>query len=258
MSNVLRHQSPHAAANQKAMQKKSTSESGLFHPRILAAFFLCSAGFLLATFSLASTPPNGTLSPTNPILNYDAGPFFQANQSPLGLGQLDAGPRCDGTAFVCDTFALTVNIPAGYAAAHPFAGIKVTMGWTDSGAGKSDYDLYIFKNPRSDCTPNDCTMPNGSQAADNQSASGANPEVATIFPVKDGVQKYTVLINPFQPTGETVHVRIELEPGSGGPVPGFGGPDPTSPGVPRFQIFEAPSGTSADPSHGEFNIGFNP
>jgi hypothetical protein len=238
--------------------QKSTSESALINPRALSAFFLCSAGVLLALFSFAATPPSGTLSPSTPLLTYDAGPFFQPNQSPLGLGQLDSGPRCDGTAFPCDTFALTVNIPAGYAAAHPFAGIKVTMSWTDSGTGKSDYDLYIFKNPRSDCTPNDCTMPDGSEAADNQSASGANPEVATIFPVNDGVQKYTVLVNPFQPSGETVHVRIELEPGSGGPVAGFGGQDPTSPGVPRFQIFEAPSGTSADPSNGEFNIGFNP
>src|ERR1700724_4506462 len=165
------------------MQKKSTSESAVFNPRTLAAFLLCSGGLLLAMFSLASTPPSGTISPANPKVEYDAGPFFQANQSPLGLGQLDAGPRCDGTVFVCDTFALTVNLPAGYAAAHPFAGIIVTMSWTDTGSGKSDYDLYIFKNPRGDCTPNDCTMPDGSERADYQSASSANPEVATVFPV---------------------------------------------------------------------------
>src|SRR2546423_8088589 len=46
--------------------------------------------------------------------------------------------------------------------------------------------------------------------------------------------------------------------GSGGGFPGFGGPDPTVPGVPRYQNFYAPSGSSAEPGSGEFNIGFNP
>ncbi len=64
---------------------------------------------------------------------------------------------------------------------------------------------------------------------------------------------------PYTPTGESVHVTIELLPGSGsGGSTGFGGPDPTTPGVPRYQNFFAPDGTSAQNSDGEFNIGFNP
>jgi hypothetical protein len=38
----------------------------------------------------------------------------------------------------------------------------------------------------------------------------------------------------------------------------FGGGDPTVPGVPRYQNFYAPDGTSAQPGSGEFNIGFDP
>jgi hypothetical protein len=38
----------------------------------------------------------------------------------------------------------------------------------------------------------------------------------------------------------------------------FGGPDPTVPGDPRYQNFNAPDGTSAQPGSGEFNIGFDP
>jgi hypothetical protein len=239
--------------------KTSTCESGLINPRILSAFFLCSAGILLAMLSLASTPTNGTLSDSVPTLTYTAGPFFQPNQSPVGAGQLDSGPRCDDTTFPCDNYALTITLPAGYAAAHPNASAKVTMTWTDAGSGQSDYDLYVFKNPRSDCTPNDCTTPDGSEAADYQSASGANPEVANISPLHDGSQQYTIHIVPFTPTGEMVNVKIEFLPGAAGAgVPGFGGKDPTIPGVPRYQIFEAPSGTSAQASSGEFNIGFNP
>jgi PKD repeat protein len=215
---------------------------------------------MLAMVSFAAVSGNATVSVANPVVTYDAGPFFQANQSPLGLGQLDSGPRCDDLAFPCDDRLLTISLPAGYTAAHPFAGVKVTLTWTDSGAGQSDYDLYIFRTPRADCTPNNCTQTDGTQQADHQSTSSGNvPEAATIFPLVDGNHTYTVRINPFQPTGETVHVRIELLPGGGDAVPGFGGPDPTQPGVPRYQNFYAPPGTSAqDNVQGEFNIGFNP
>src|SRR5207248_1618435 len=113
------------------------------------------------------------------------------------------------------------------------------------------YDLYIYKD----------TVHNtdGSQAANYQSASSANPEIASISPLSDGTSQYTVKVVPYTPTGESVHVTIELLPGSGsGGSTGFGGPDPTTPGVPRYQNFFAPDGTSAQSSDGEFNIGFNP
>src|SRR6266446_8507584 len=48
------------------------------------------------------------------------------------------------------------------------------------------------------------------------------------------------------------------------PTPGacdslvFGGADKTCPGVPRYQNFFAPAGSSAEAGSGEFNIGFNP
>ena len=228
------------------------SESAFFNPRIFATFILCSVGALLAMFSLASTPSSGTLSEANPVLTYDAGPFFQPNQSPLGLGQLDSGPRCNNTSFPCDNFTLTVNVPSDYQTTHPNASLKVTLYWTDTGSGQSDYDLYIYKGIVGDLS--------GSQQADYQAASGANPEVASVTPVVGGTSQYSLKIVPYTPTGETVHVRIELltGSGSGGGFPGFGGPDPTTPGVPRYQNFYAPSGSSAEPSNGEFNIGFNP
>src|SRR6267142_1673993 len=39
------------------MQKRAASQSGIFNPRVLLAFTLCSVGALLAMFSLAATPP---------------------------------------------------------------------------------------------------------------------------------------------------------------------------------------------------------
>src|SRR5205809_6852959 len=227
------------------MRKNPASESGLFNPRTLIAFSLCSVGVLLAMFSFASTPSSGTLTDTSGPQTYMAGPFFVANPTPVI--EVDSGPECFGSEQPCDDYALTVTLPSGYAAAHPNAAIKVTMSWTDNGSGASDYDLYIYKNPRSDCSPTDCTSTDGSQAANYQSASSSNPEIATISPLSDGTQKYTLVVVPYTPTGETVHVRAELLPGSGGGggTPGFGGPDPTTPGDPRYQHFYAPPGTSA-------------
>src|SRR5437016_1011559 len=239
------------------MKKNPASQSGLFNPRMLAGFALVSAGVLLAMFSFAATPPSGTLTDTSGPLNYTAGPFFFANPTPVIF--VDSGPECFGSGQPCDDYALTVTLPSGYAAAHPNAAVKVTMSWTDNGGGASDYDLYIYKNPRGDCSPTDCTSTDGSQAANYQSASSSNPEIATISPLADGTQKYTLVVVPYTPTGENVHVTIELLPGSGsGGTTGFGGPDPTTPGVPRYQNFYAPAGTSAESSDGEFNIGFNP
>ena len=239
------------------MKKNSASQSGVFNLRVLTAFALCSAGVMLALLSFASTPSGGTLTDTSGPKSYTAGPFFVANATPVP--EVDSGPECDNPSQPCDDFALTVTLPSGYAAAHPNASVKVTLSWTDTGSGASDYDLYIYKNPRGDCNPQDCTITDGSEAADYQSASSNNPEIATISPLSDGTQKFTVVVVPYTPTGETVNVTIELLPGSGGGgSTSFGGPDPTKPGVPRYQNFYAPAGTSAQSSSGEFNIGFNP
>ena len=242
------------------MQKNSTSQSGIFNIRILIAVALCSLGASLGWLSFASTPSSGTLTDVSGPQNYSAGPFNVANPTPLI--QVDSGPECGGQAQPCDDYALTATIPAAYLTANPNASIKVTMGWTDTGSGNSDYDLYIYKNPRADCTPNDCTTTDGTQTANYQSATGSNPEVAVITPLVAGTQKYTIVIVPYTPTREVVNVRIELQAGGSGggctTCGNFGGPDPTVPGNPRYQTFVAPSGSSAESSQGEFNIGFNP
>src|SRR5436309_14175937 len=157
------------------MRKNPASEFGFFNLRILMAVSLCSVGALLAMFSFAATPSSGTLTDTSGPLTYTAGPFFVANPTPILF--LDQGPECFGSAQPCDDYVLTVTLPAGYAAAHPNAAVKVTLAWTDAGSGASDYDLYIYRGIVHDT--------DGSQAADYQSASSANPEIATISPLTD-------------------------------------------------------------------------
>lgn len=236
------------------MNIKSCFRSGAVGPRIYAAFLLCAASGLLAMFSFASTPTTGTITPTNPKITYTAGPFFVINPTPVI--ELDSGPECNNPVQPCDDFALTVNLPANYVESNPGAALKVTLSWNDTGTGNSDYDLYIYKNPRPDCSPNDCTATTGSQAADSQSASSNDPEVATI-PLVDGVSHYTVVVVPYTPTGESVNVVVELLQSAAPGSPTFGSADATKPGQPRYQNFYAPPG-SAKSRSGEFNIGYNP
>ncbi|HEX8679071.1 MAG TPA: hypothetical protein VF683_03890, partial [Chthoniobacterales bacterium] len=233
------------------MRNKPSLESGLFNRRTVAAVVLCTLGGWMAMLSFASTPSSGTLSDATPVLTYTAGPFLQANASPLGLGQLDTGPRCNA-ALPCDNYALNVSLPAGYAAAHPNASVRVTLSWTDTGSGNSDYDLYVYNGVVGDLE--------GDRPAPYQGDGGTNPEVASIFPIAEGQSTFSIKIVPFTPTGETVQVRIELLSGSGdsSAFPNFGGPDPTVAGVPRYRNFYPPAGSSAESGSGEFNIGFNP
>jgi hypothetical protein len=197
----------------------------------------------------AATPSSGTLTDTSGALTYTSGPMLVANPTPVP--EVDAGPECNNPVQPCDDFTLTITLPAGYRSTHPHAAAKVTMGWVDTGSGKSDYDLYVYNGVVPSTT--------GGQTANYQSASSSDPEIATIGPLFDGSNTYTVKAVPYTPTGETLTIRIELLPGSGGFDGGFGGPDAAAPGVPRYQNFYAPSGTTAENGgQGEFNIGFNP
>src|SRR3982074_112700 len=98
-----------------ARHSLSGSTSRYFRVAILIMVVGCVASALILStlHSSAATPPNGTLSEANPVLTYDAGPFNAANQSPVGLGQLDTGPRCNANAFPCDSYGLTVSLPPG-------------------------------------------------------------------------------------------------------------------------------------------------
>src|SRR5437879_11774186 len=107
------------------MRKNPPSKSGFFNLRVLIALSFCSVGALLAMFSLAATPSSGTLTDTSGPLSYTAGPFFVANPTPILF--VDQGPECSGSAQPCDNFALTVTLPAGYAAHNPNASVKDTL-----------------------------------------------------------------------------------------------------------------------------------
>ncbi|HEY2028048.1 MAG TPA: fibronectin type III domain-containing protein [Myxococcales bacterium] len=214
------------------------------------ALFALLAVLLIGRSSLAAVPASGTLTDTSGGLTYSAGPFTLPNPTPIP--ELDSGPECSNPSQPCDDFLLTVTLPADYATTHPNDLIRISAGWTDAGAGVSDYDLYLFAGA--------VTTTSGGQQALSQSASSANPETTTIR-VFNGTKTFTVKVVPFTPTGETVNVTISLVPGAPGTPTastGFGQATATSPGAPRYQNFFPPKGSAAEGSSGEFNIGFNP
>jgi hypothetical protein len=215
---------------------------------LLALGLLCCVPAIVLPAD-AATPPNGNLTDSSGPLSYNAGPFTLANPTPVP--EVDSGPECNNPQQPCDEFALTVSLPSGYAAANPGELIRFSAGWTDSGSGASDYDLYVY--------PGTVTTTSGSQTALAQSSSSANPEVTTIR-ASDGTQTFTVIVVPYTPTGETVHVTVDLIAGPAGSTgsAGFGGATASAPGVPRYQNFYAPEGSTAQAGSGEFSIGFDP
>src|SRR5436190_10487531 len=216
---------------------------------ILVLAALALAVPMLLQSAGAGTPSSGTLTDTSGPVTYTAGPFAVANPTPVPV--IDSGPECNNPAQPCDDFLLTVTLPSNYAEQNPNKLIRFSAGWTDTGTGQSDYDLYVYKGA--------VTSTDGSQAAFTQSSSKADPEVASI-PAFDGTQTFTVKVVPYQPTGETVNVSISLVDGAagGGGTTLFGSPTATAPGVPRYQTLAAPDDSSANAGSGEFNIGFDP
>ncbi|MEQ1437906.1 exo-alpha-sialidase [Fontimonas sp. SYSU GA230001] len=207
-----------------------------------------TAALLCSLSSLAADPASGTLTPGSGPIVFSSGPFLSANPTPVPL--LDNGPTCDSPAPACDSFELTVSLPAGYTAAHNADFVRVTMSWVDTGGGASDYDLWIYKG-QVDATDGGDTPP-------FKAASSANPEVTQIVPLADGDTVYTIKIVPYTPSGEIVTTTIEFVTGDNITTdPSFGLLDnPATPGIPRYQNF-APTGVSAEAGNGECNIGFN-
>src|SRR5882757_4040917 len=81
------------------MQKNAASQSGIFNPRVLLAFTLCSVGALLAMFSLAAIPPVETTH-ANTSVPPDSRNFLStfgsnANHLPRGV-PLPPGTSLDG------------------------------------------------------------------------------------------------------------------------------------------------------------------
>ncbi len=201
------------------MQKKPTSQSGALNPRILLATALCSAGVLLAIFSFAASPPNGTLTTASGPVIYTGGPFVTPNVT----AQVNGTPDCTAP-MSCDDFALTISVPAGTDATKR---VKVSVEWPISAA---DFDVYILQGANVVAT----------------SASSSDPEVAFLPAVS---ASYTIRVVPFAPAGQSYTGTISLEDI---PAP----PPPSGATPPRYQNYPpTPSDLAGADSAGEPSTG---
>src|SRR3954471_18128200 len=113
------------------MQKKSSSQSGIFHPRAVAAFLLVSVSGLCGYLAFAADPAAGTVSPSGPNLTW------------MGTGVAPTGGAEDscieGTS--CDSFKLTISgTSADWLAASKK--VHVQIDWITP---STDYDMYVHK-----------------------------------------------------------------------------------------------------------------
>lgn len=94
-------------------------------------------GMVLLTLPLWSATFSGTLTAPAPggtsSLNWNGGPLTGTN----GVG----GVFTTCTSMTCDTYTLTVNVPAAFYSANPRYGVRVTIQW---GSNINDLDLFIL------------------------------------------------------------------------------------------------------------------
>jgi len=98
--------------------------------RFLTAIICALALPLCAATPTAGTlnaPATGTQSST---LNWSGGPYSGATADPSAC-----------TTVTCDTYALTVNVPATFYSANPNYSIQVGINWASN---TSDFDLYVY------------------------------------------------------------------------------------------------------------------
>jgi len=190
--------------------------------RLNRALWFVPALFVLAGSGLASTPSSGALTDANPTVSYTAGPFVIPNLTDSVSGT----PMCSATipAEQCDTFQLAVNVASADASTKQ---IQVTISFPIS-AG--EFDVFVFDA-------------NGNLLASD--TAGGEPSVATI-PAVTGA--YTVVVDPWDPLGQSFNGVVALVPLPAQPPPATGIP-------PRYQVYPAPASAGGAESSGEPSIG---
>ncbi|HEX7181149.1 MAG TPA: PKD domain-containing protein [Thermoanaerobaculia bacterium] len=180
----------------------------------LAFVALTLMGSSAAVHAYQTQPPAGTITETTTRLELTGGGLVAPNVSGL----------CVTGTEDCDIYLLDVNLPADYAATHPNAKIRITVGWQNPSA---DYDVYLVTRP-------------GFEPIDD-AAGAANPEVIQV-PAPGGNNQWEIDIVGYLPLGETYTATVELIGGGTAPA------DADGDGVPDLldQCPGTPAGTPVD------------
>lgn len=186
------------------------------------ALFAATAATLLSVGSvLAAEPATATVSPAMPETRFASASFL---------------PTAGCVPFTtCDSFELTVDVSAGFAAANPQAMVRVALAW--------DFKLDLFTFDLVD-------LDTGTSAALQSISSDLGSETLYV-PVGTGPRKFRLDMSPAAASNSIVLGRVGLFDG----VDGGLRPNPQGPGLPRYQVYEPPAGLSGNT--GEPSVGYN-
>ncbi len=181
--------------------------------------------------AFAANPTSGTLSDANPTVTYTGGPYAIANAT--DQANSNAYPTCSATipAEQCDMYTLTVNVNAADAKAKD---IRININWSPVTA--ADYDVYVYSG----------AYTGSATGLIASNPSGADPAVL-ILPAVSGT--YTIVLDPFNPAGDTFLATITLETKLKNPPP------PKTGLAPRYQVYPAPVSAGGANASGEPSIG---
>jgi hypothetical protein len=215
------------------MQKKSTSQSGVFNPRAFAAFTLCSLGAFFAV--LASTPPSSNITvPTTP--NQKVVVTWSGVIPPLANGTSDCTNLADTP--LVDQHLPTVNVPTG---AYNTIKAKFTFHIEWDGAAGNDEILTVLN-------------PDGTALASSDGGSPEENVVGNNLPA--GTYKVIACGFVSGPDPQPYVGTLTIDTSSGPPPPPpTPTPAPAAPGVPRYLNYAAPPAVGENA--GEPSIGYN-
>lgn len=189
-------------------------------------FALALSVCILGQAVQAAEPASGTLSPASSELTYNSGLYI------LPVAEVGCSAETP-----CDSYALSVDLPANYADTNGADRIRISA---VMGHPASDYDLVLVDD-----------------AGAELGRSGGLPGETEVIdiPAGAGARTLSVVLEPYTPNGAAVDVTITLvknappPPPTSNPGPVFEGP------VPRYQVYVPPSpfGESA----GEPSVGYN-
>ena len=144
----------------------------------------------------AAAPADGTISPDARMLSFTGGPFVVPNvTSQTEVMDVTGDPVCSpGEGVICDTFALTVDLPDDYYTKAPQDMITIKMSWAQTAVGE-DYDFFLYDDAGN---------------LINQGEGTTNPETMK-FCAGQGKKNYQVMIIPWNAAGATYKTDVEMK-----------------------------------------------
>lgn len=181
------------------------------------------AALLRVGSAFAAEPATATISPAAPETRFESGPFLTSG-----------GVFCTAVEG-CDSYELTVTLPADYATTNPGAYVRIGMGW--------DFKLDLFSFEVIDLDTN--------VAVEGLESSTDLGSQTLYVPAGAGTRRFMLNIIPLAANNSVIFGRVSLADGSGAGLR----PNPTGPGIPRYQVYAPPEGLSGN--QGEPSVGYN-